>query len=504
MPDLAAPGARQAALAEFHDAVYADSSRATLRFKWRTVLRIFADWGTEPLPPTPGKVALLGATLRAGGYRSAAGYLSLYRTTCAREGYAFGPDLAVAARDAARACARGLGGPVRATPMPLDRLHQLGGGRPAWVAGGPCSPRNALVTGTWWLLREVELSTVRASLVDTSVTPSGLPVVALTLPASKSDQMARGVARSHRCRCQELAAPFVCPAHAVLDQLLFLKRQFPGQWVGDKVAPDLPLFPQRSGAACSKAAMVGTMVAAAGQVGVPLANADGTTRVSGHSLRVGGAQGLARRGFPTWSIQLMGRWGTETVKQYIGDAALDVFTGTAVQPRVTDPTDLTDFISAATRAADGMARPRESRDRARLQHPGPSREEIEVKITDLAGELRTELAEAIGQTVREELAARASPATRPPTTDTGTVTDAPDPTRWAQNQRTEQWHIVAVGPGSGFPSPEWSAWCGWALGLSGGFLFETPRPGEERCKRCIGIAAKRAQRAPPAAAEVLT
>ena len=460
-----------------------------MRFKLRTVLRVFADWGTDPLPPTPDKVALLGATLRAGGYRSAAGYLSLYRSTCARDGYAFGPALAVAARDAARACARGIGGPIRATPLPLDRLHLLGGGRPAWVSGGPCSPRNAMVTGTWWLLREIELSTLRAGLVETSTTSTGLPVVALTLPASKSDQMARGVARGHRCRCQELSSPFACPAHAVLDQLLFLKRQFPSQWAGTRAAPDLPLFPQRSGAACSKAAMVGTIGAAAGQLEVPLANADGTTRVSGHSLRVGGAQGLARSGFPVWSIQLMGRWGTETVKQYIGDAALDIFTGASGPPRVTDPTDLTEFLAAAARSTDGLARPRVG---PRRQERGLNQEEIDRKVAELAGDLRAELAEAIGQSVRQELATRAAPAQRPPTADQGTTTDATDPTRWVQNRRTENWHIVSVGLESGFPSPEWSAWCGWAFGRSEGFLLGTPGPGAERCKRCIGIAARQA------------
>merc|ERR1712051_433887 len=129
-------------------------------------MRIFADWGTDPMPPTVGKIALLGAMLKAGGYRSAAGYLSLYRGTCARAGHGFGPELATAARDAARSCIRGLGAPMRASPLPLERLHELDGDRTPWIAGGPCSPRNTIVVGTWWLLREVELATLRVSLVE--------------------------------------------------------------------------------------------------------------------------------------------------------------------------------------------------------------------------------------------------------------------------------------------------------------------------------------------------
>ena len=453
-------------------------------------MRIFSDWGTPPLPPTIGKVALLGATLRAGGYRSAAGYLSLYRSTCTRDGYSFSPDVALAARDAARSCARGLGGPVRATPLPLDRLHLLGGSRAPWIPGGPCSPRNAIVTGSWWLLREVELATVRASLVEVSASPEGLLVVALTLPASKSDQSACGVARGHRCRCRDLPSPHGCPAHAVLDQLLFLKRQFPEQWVGDRVARDMPLFPQLAGSVCTKAAMVGTIAAAAGQLQVPLANPDGTSRVSGHSLRVGGAQGLARLCFPVWSIQLMGRWGTETVKQYIGDAALDIFTGTA-QSGPTDPTDLTDFVAAVTRATTdrrpNTGRAREGRASSRPSGL-PSSDLIEQVVGERVGDLRTELLAAVSAEVRLECA-RAAPAQSPPSvTDrtTATVTTAD----WAQNARTGCWHIVCIGPGSGVPSTHWTTMCGWSFGNSGGYSLEYPPPAADRCGRCIGIAAK--------------
>ena len=53
MPDLRTEGAQAAALAEFRMAIYAESSRASLSFKWRTVERMLAAWGVEPFPPTP-------------------------------------------------------------------------------------------------------------------------------------------------------------------------------------------------------------------------------------------------------------------------------------------------------------------------------------------------------------------------------------------------------------------------------------------------------------------
>ena len=87
MPDLTTETSRAEALEQFRMSVYADSSRTTLSFKWRTVTRMFAAWGVEPFPPSPQKVALLGAAPRAGGYRSAPSYLSLFRTTAARHGH---------------------------------------------------------------------------------------------------------------------------------------------------------------------------------------------------------------------------------------------------------------------------------------------------------------------------------------------------------------------------------------------------------------------------------
>ena len=192
MPELADEASRAAALNDYHSAIYAESSRESLGFKWRTILKIFSAWGADPYPPTVDKITLLAASLKAGGYRSAPGYLSLYRTSGARAGHTASPEQAVAYRDAARSCLRGLGAPVKATPLPLTRLHELPGGREPWAAGGPLSPRNAIITGAWWLLREVELATARACLVRRARADDGSHQIFLTLPASKADQQARG------------------------------------------------------------------------------------------------------------------------------------------------------------------------------------------------------------------------------------------------------------------------------------------------------------------------
>ena len=89
-----------------------------------------------------------------------------------------------------------------------------------------------------------------------------------------------------------------CPVCCLRDQLAFLRRQFPAAWEQDEASWSLPLFPSLAGEACSKAAFVETIVAAAGQLNVPTTSPDGASRISGHSLRVAGAQGLTRQGYP--------------------------------------------------------------------------------------------------------------------------------------------------------------------------------------------------------------
>ena len=63
--------------------------------------------------------------------------------------------------------------------------------------------------------------------------------------------------------------------------------------------------------------MPATVVEAARFLGVPEVSADGTETITGHTLRVTGAQGLSRYGLDLWAVQLYGRWGSEAVKAYV-------------------------------------------------------------------------------------------------------------------------------------------------------------------------------------------
>ena len=110
--------------------------------------------------------------------------------------------------------------------------------------------------------------------------------------------------------------------HCLWDHLAFLRARFPASWDCSGPAWDLPLFPSGTGIAVTKQSMAKTIEIAASQLGIPLEAPDGSERVSGHSLRVSGAQGLARMGWDLWAIQLHGRWQSDVVKHYVRDAHL--------------------------------------------------------------------------------------------------------------------------------------------------------------------------------------
>ena len=297
---------------EYFQDVHAPSQRHVVEAKLRTVKRALALWDLEPYPPTVEKVHAVGTVLKAGRYRSAESYLSIYKTECERQGFAWGPLELRANRDAVRSCTRGIGAPKKALPLPFDRLASLPGGTEPWVPSGPIAPRNLVVLGSWFLLREAEVAA--ATVKDLKITvKNGRPRAEWYLPASKTDQRAEGVARTHGCCCGSVPRTD-CPAHAAWDHASALKARF-----GDR-GPEAPLFPNLKGEVCHKETIAKTLEAAADHLGVPKSSSTG--RISGHTMRVTGAQGLAASGLDLWAIQLLGRWGSAAVKGYVQDAHL--------------------------------------------------------------------------------------------------------------------------------------------------------------------------------------
>ena len=305
-PILNSEELRAAALAAVRAGCYALSSQPGVKSRRKFLRKALQLWQQVPFPPTVGKIERVAATLRYGKYRSASSYLGQYRADSEREGYTLDGPLNRSFTDMSRSCTRGIGAPIRSKALPLERLGELPRSRKPWVLHGPVSPRTAIVVGAWFLTREVELSCSRACLVR--VTEGSPATISWSLPASKSDLRADGVERVHVCGCEGAQKPG-CPVCSMRKHLTFLRTAFPAMVRGESFADDFPLFPTDQGGVCSKEAMSATLVEAAKFLGVPLESPDGSEVISGHTLRVTGAQGLTRLGLELWAVQLFGRWG---------------------------------------------------------------------------------------------------------------------------------------------------------------------------------------------------
>ena len=94
-----------------------------------------------------------------------------------------------------------------------------------------------------------------------------------------------------------------------------------------EVAADFPFFPDRHGRTCTKDAVAATLVEAAKSLKAPVETSTG--KITGHSMRVTGAQGMAAAGMDLWAIQLLGRWGSMAIKSYVREAHLEQAEGWA-------------------------------------------------------------------------------------------------------------------------------------------------------------------------------
>ena len=234
--------------------------------------------GVALLPPFEGVFGGPGSCPEGWRLRVRGELLAPYRVRCQSANWPYDAALQRLHLDVVRSCKRGVGGPVKALGLPLLRLVDLDlSSDDPWVAGGPLGPACAIIAGSWFLTREVELATTRAKLVFLETNSDGDPVVKWFLPASKTDVEARGVARAHGCCCAP-SSPASCPYHAVEAQLTRLRRLFPDRWSASGPDDDLPLFPSTDGSPVTKDKLVQTIVEAARRLGVPRATPDHSAR----------------------------------------------------------------------------------------------------------------------------------------------------------------------------------------------------------------------------------
>ena len=318
------PGARKkpltmaAAMAALVKDKYAATSAKSMdaRTKWwqrQTVVH-----KGRPLPLTRLKLRGGAAVLKHGEYRSAAQYMYAMKRWHIRSGHRWSLRLSLELRECIRSCERGMGPALQAQPLKLTPSLMAGGARPVALKAGI----DAVLVGAWWLLREIELSALRRKDCTVAVGP-GCGVATLELAVSKADPAAKGVRRTLACACPSA----LCPVAATRRLL----ASTAGQRADAFVVVNL----------CGRPATKEEVVQEVREV----ARRSGTEgHVTGHSMRVTGAQRLALAGISEYRIITFGRWASQAFKLYVREAVLGVNGG-----------DLSRVVEANTACLDFQA-----------------------------------------------------------------------------------------------------------------------------------------------------
>eukprot|EP00438_Fugacium_kawagutii_P019770 Skav203660 [mRNA] locus=scaffold2755:70323:71909:- [translate_table: standard] len=252
------------------------------------------------------------ASMKAGHYRSAHLYFQAAMGYQVRQlGTLVDPLVRSTVRDCVRSIRRGLG-PSRLKDsfdvwaivnIPEDTVA-------AFDFMNVYHSRDLVVIGSWFMLREIELSAARLSHLYLRQSQ-----VFLLLPVHKTDQDGGLTTRCLTCACPPDRVLPLCPWHAAHRHLRRVRLH---DCYRDQ--HDFPLVPDRHGRALSKLQSIEMICRVLEESGIELTRPDEQNiprkRFGGHCLRVSGAQFLSASGVSTPLIQLLGRWSSIAVQRY--------------------------------------------------------------------------------------------------------------------------------------------------------------------------------------------
>ena len=131
----------------------------------RTIMRYLAWWNLPLLPYTPEVIYALGSALKWRKHRTASDYIYLSRASAERQGAHISAAANRVLEDVIRSCKRGLGPSKHCEGLIFESLPDLPADLNVRVEGRPWHPRNILILGSWWVLREIEFASAEARSV---------------------------------------------------------------------------------------------------------------------------------------------------------------------------------------------------------------------------------------------------------------------------------------------------------------------------------------------------
>ena len=268
------------------------------------------------LPLTQAGVVAVASLFKAGGDRSYPTYWSAVKLLHIESGHPWTDLLEVTGRWVTRSVQRGIGPARQSRPLSMAKLLALNSSEEPLVEGGPIWPVRALLLGSIFLLREVELAAATTGHIRLDMEACE---VTWKLASSKADPAAMGTLRTWGCLCGSPALP--CPFHlAVLAVNAANHRAAESLTAAQRSS--LPLFPNRLGTVPKKDKMVRTIEAAATACKESLVNDAGLRLFGGHSMRVTGARTLAALGVEISKIKILARHSGDAIYRYVADTPL--------------------------------------------------------------------------------------------------------------------------------------------------------------------------------------
>ena len=285
---------------EYEDDKFAKSAVESVRSRLAWWRKRAKEHKVAPYPLTVEHLQLLGSLLKRAGYRSAGAYLSVVKNQHIRLGHTWSNALDLELREGKRACERSIGPPQKCGAQDMQKLADLAVGVDPLCSGGPVFPREGTLCGSWWAMREVELSTARCMQVE-FLKGEGCGRCVFNLPVTKTDPQALGKKRTHACACSASVGggESLCPVKVA--RKLYHGAVHHGPAGAHPIPAMRPLWPSAGGQFITKSAATLTFQKLAALTGTD-------TRVTGHACRVTGAQAMAVAGVDIWLIQAFCRW----------------------------------------------------------------------------------------------------------------------------------------------------------------------------------------------------
>ena len=208
---------------------------------------------------------------------------------------------------------------------------------------------------------------------------------------------------------------------------------------------ELPLFPTTTGATVVKEKVVQLIELVATSMGLSIVSGEGRRLFGGHSLRVSGAQWMARMNIPLPLIQLMARWASDVVARYVAEVPLTTIS--ALYRRACCAKDLEELVLES----------RESAASARLE------------LSNMNNMFKAAFRDEVESVSAGRARAQSFPMSPP----------------FVLKSKGGRMNVVANRAVTALPPFEWRSRCGWKFGLHDHSFSPVPGPLSGRCSVCF-------------------